>query len=750
MTIHKFRILIFSFFGLAAIASAYLVFQIRFSYEIEQFFPTGDEDLEFYQEFIQDFEADDNFLLIAIENERGVFEKEFLKDFHRFSLDCEDLPYVQQSQSITKISYPEWNGFRFSGKPVIQIEDEDSYADSKEMLLGDPRFAYTFIAPNTKSMVVLLKTADKMKLEQSRALLSAVKALLAKHSFNDYHLLGRAYFQAELSELQKWEVFYSTLVSILLVAFIMMIIFRKAIPILVAMGSIALGFLLFLGLMGLLGREFNAMSAVYPVLMLIVGTSDVVHIMTKYIDEIKNNVPKLKAIEKTIREIGLATLLTSVTTAIGFGALMSSRIGPVQAFGLNAAIGVLLAYFTVIFFTTALLSLCHKDQLIRSEEKQRKWEYLLVKLYRYTKKGEKQIYFGSLLCLILCFIGISMVSTNFKIRGNLPLGAKITEDFEFFEKNYAGFRSLEYAVLPQQGYMADDLEVLKEIDAFENELIQSEEINSVQSINTIYKSVNMALLGNQLSEYRLPQNDSIFNRIKIISALVPTQMQNVLLTKDKKKARITAKIYDIGADNSKEITSALDDWIRINSDSSIVKFQRTGTGLIIDKNAEYIRNSLVEGLGLALVFVCLLMGLLFRSVKMVFISLVPNLIPLLVTAAILGYFNIALESGLSIVFAIVFGIAVDDTIHFLSRFKISFAETNHVEKALAISFKETGKAIILTSIILFFGFLVLLFSANPASVTVGLLISFTLLSAVIADLTLLPVLIRAFFKPSKA
>jgi predicted RND superfamily exporter protein len=164
--------------------------------------------------------------------------------------------------------------------------------------------------------------------------------------------------------------------------------------------------------------------------------------------------------------------------------------------------------------------------------------------------------------------------------------------------------------------------------------------------------------------------------------------------------------------------------------------------VIVDKNAEYLRVNLLQGLTLALFIVSMLMMVLFRDFKFWFISLVPNLIPLLFAAAILGYFGIELEATISIVFAIVFGIAVDDTIHFLSKYKLAFAEFGDKELALKKSFEETGKAIVFTSIILFFGFLVMLFSVHPPSVTIGVLISVTLISALLSDLMLIPWLIR--------
>jgi predicted RND superfamily exporter protein len=216
----------------------------------------------------------------------------------------------------------------------------------------------------------------------------------------------------------------------------------------------------------------------------------------------------------------------------------------------------------------------------------------------------------------------------------------------------------------------------------------------------------------------------------------------VLVNQDGNKARISARIKDIGADEIKTISDSIQVWINTHTNPNVASFRQTGTGLIIDKNSEYVRQNLIEGLGLAVLIVGILMAILFKNWKMLLISLVPNLFPLLIAGALLGYLGIDLEAGVSIVFAVIFGIAVDDTIHFLSKYKLALQNNLSTEEALAVTFIETGKAICLTSIILFFGFLIMLFSIHPPSVTIGLLISITLLSALFSDLLLIPVMIR--------
>ena len=743
MNIHPKNRYIFLFIFLSFI-SVFFALRLQFSFSLDQFFPEGDKDLAFHKTFIKDFETDINFLMVGVTRSEGVFDQTFLKQVHDFSLKARNLPFIEQSQSLTGMSYPLKTPFAITSVPVIHIDEPDRYQKDKKRILEDERFVGTLINKEATALVIVLKTSGELDLHTSSAMVNALKTLLINYPFEGHHFLGPAYFTKEMVDMQKREIAVSAIVSSILVVIILFFIFRRPIGVGVAFVSIGMGLLIFLGLLGLWGRQLSAMAALYPVLMIIVGTSDVIHIMSKYIDELQKGQSKREAIQITIKEIGLATLFTSITTAIGFASLMTSRIGPIKDFGLNAAIGVLVAYITVIFFTTSVLVLLQTDQLIKIKQGQIFWDRLMIWFYRFTKNHPRKIGLSAFGIILLSFFGISKINTDYSLKANLPLGKKITTDFLFFEKEFAGFRPLEFAVFAQGDFNADDYEVLMEINKVEEHLKTLPTIQSVQSLTAFYKSINRMNNRNKASAYQMPDTRARFAAYKKLAKKVPEESLNVMLSSDKKKARITSRVKDIGADSLKLVSHKIDQWITENTNPDIAKFQQTGTGLIIDKNAAYIRQSLLKGLGIAVLLVSFLMAFLFKNSRMIIISLIPNIFPLILAGALLGFLGIELEAGIAIVFAVVFGIAVDDTIHFLSKYKISRNKGMDMESAIRITFIETGKAICLTSVILFFGFLVMLFSIHPPSVTVGLLISVTLLSALLSDLFLMPPLIRLF------
>ncbi len=740
-----FKKSILGLFVLLGIISSFLVFNLKFSFDFSQFFPEGDEDLIFYEEFIEEFGVDDSFLLIAIENEDTVFETDFLERFDAFSKSAKEIPYVTDSQSITTLSYPLKTSFGYSRLPIIHIEDSTKYATDWKKIKDDNLFINTLIDEKAGSLVVSLETEDALDYGQSMEVLNSLRSLLKSHGFEDYHLLGRTFFYEALVNMQKQELIRTTIFATLLVLLILFLVYRRTTVVAIALSSIILALLLFLGTLSLLGKELNTLSSFYPILLLIVGTSDVVHIMDDYLSKLRNGLKRKEAMHHTLKEVGVSTLLTSVTTAIGFASLLTSKSSVVSGFGINSALGVLIAFVTVVGFTCSLLLLIDaKHVLPKNYVPARKWAWSLAYINKITQKFPKRILIISFVFGGLCVWGISKINTNYQIKESLPKGSAIATDFDFFQNNYGGFRPLEVAVIAKGDYKVTDFEVIKEIEKVAQQLAQLSPVRNVQSVNTFYKGLHKANNLNQSEYFILPEYQETFEKYKIEVKKMARRPFSKFVNVNETKSRISAKVLDVGLDTLTTVYQKFNSFIATETDTNMVKFRLTGTGILLDKNAYYVKDSLIQGLLMGLLLVALIMALLFKNLKLLLISLLPNLLPLLFAAALLGFLKIPLEATISVVFAVVFGIAVDDTIHFLGRYKIGISKGLSKEEALQVTFAETGRALIITTFILFFGFLVLLFSVHTPSITIGLLISITLLTALVLDLLLLPVLIRKF------
>ena len=739
------KIFIILFFGLGVLSASVLQ-DLKFSFDFSQFFPEEDPDLAFYKEFVAEFGTDDNFLLVAVKNDSSVFDSDFLNRFHTFSEESKTFSYVTEGVSLTTLSYPLKTSFGYTTLPIIHKEDETQYSKDWSKIQEDELFVNVLIDEKGKSLILALQTTDNLDYKKSEILLNELRASLKKNELTDYHFLGRAFFYEAIVDMQQTEVLRTTIIASILVFIILLLVYRSLPVVFIAVLSIGASLLLFLGLLSILGKELNAMAAFYPVLMLIVGTSDVIHLMDSFIRKIQNGLDRYTAIKSSLKEVGLTTLLTSITTAIGFTTLLSSRLVSIQDFGINAAMGVIVAYLTIIFFTCSLLISVPEKVLIGQKSISKKWVNYLLRINTFTKNHPNGIIYGTLIFSALCFLGISLISTNYEFKNALPNRSKIASDFDFFQENYSGFRPLEIAVIAEKEHKVTDYKVALEIEKLTTHLKGITSIGNIQSSNIAYKIINKANNLNKSAYYRLPKEEVLFERYKKDAKKLARKQQERFVNPTAKMARINGKLQDVGTDSLVIIYDQINQFALQKLDTDLITVKVTGKSMLLDKNSEYIRKSLLEGLLYGLLLIGIIMVFVFRNFKLFLISLVPNLLPILFAGSILGFLGIPLEASLSVVFAIVFGIAVDDTIHFLGKYKLGITQGLSQEKALEKTFMQTGRALTITTIILFFGFMVLLFSIHKPSITIGLIISVTLITALILDLLLLPVLLRKLMK----
>jgi len=741
--LYKNKLTIFVFL-LITILAGYLATNITFFHDLGRYLPEEMTDIEFLDEFKLKLEPDDNYVMIAVKNNQGIFNQAFLEKLDRFTRSCDTITNVRRALSITNMTRPLKLPFgnSMTTLDVIQVEKPERYKKDSLRLMQDERMPGRFIGFKGATAGIALKLGKDLNQKEAKQLITTLNNLIAAHQFDKAHIAGKAAVQTAFSELIQSEMgFYIILcLSFLLIALILL--FRRPITVTVAFISVLLGAVLFAGFIGFLGRPLDLMAMLFPALMLIVGMSDVVHFLTKYSDQIKAGVEKMAAMQETIREIGWATLLTSSTTAAGFGSLYFSKIVPIREFGLTAAAGVFIAYLTVLFFTTSVLLLFDPQKIIVNNRMDKFWNKWTRLNYWFVHHNKKRIVLGTLIVFAISLIGMYNISTNSYILSDVPQNSQLRKDFQFFEDHMAGFKVLEMAVIPQGERDLVDPDVLKAVDKLETYLEDSTVVNALASPVTAYKMLNRASNGDRRKFYRLPGNpkriDKYTNQLKRFKS----KELNVLVSKDKKLGRISGIMPDTGSDLTKAMNTQIDGWIDGNIDPTIVKFRKTGSHYILDKNNEYLRDSLTKSLGLAILVVCLMMALLFKDFKMVFIALVPNLLPLLIAGAIIGLIGMELKASTSIIFTIAFGIAVDHSIHFISKFQIERGKGYSVRGSIYHTFVETGKALYITTLILFFGFSLLVFSSFNGIFYVGLLVSITLVTALAACLLITPVIIE--------
>lgn len=727
------------------IISVLLALRIGFSFQFDDFFPKADDELSFYYEYREKFAPDDNFLLVGFEVDQ-LFDSVFLHRLDSATYRFNRLEQVDRALSVAGYRYLIKSPFGYLDYPAIHLNAPDRYPADSLRLLKDERVMGKLVAEDFGTTIIFIQTKDSLNQQDNVALLDGIHSILEQQGLSDYHLIGKAFFEVELVRFQKKEFLTYSILSILCVSLVIFLLFRNWRTVALAIVTVTVCLILFLGFLGATGRILNVMSSLFPIIIIIVGISDVVHFLSRYIAELHFGEPRRTALYKTLKDVGFATFLTSVTTAIGFLTLLTSKIPPIREFGLLAAGGVIMAYFVTLFFTAPMFLLFGKEELAAKGNRQRSWSAWMQSVYLSGKNHPRRTVIITLLVAAAGCYGTSLITTDIMLRSGLPRNTKVTDDFLFFEEQFNGFRPIEIAAMAQDGYHITDPEVLLEVNKFEARAAASPIINGLQSLTVFYKSMNRAMQGDAPEAYIIPKDTSRLALIqKDLDRFAGKEMEQ-FVTMDTAWGRISGFVSDAGTDSIQAIQNALMEFARTSIDTNKVQFKITGTGVIFDKNNEYIRDSIIYGILIALIVISLLMGALYKDTRLLIIAIIPNTIPLLICGALLGFLGLTLDAPTAIIFGISYGIVVDDTIHFLSRFKIELDKGATIEAAIEKTFQETGKAIIITSLILFFGFSVLMLSPLQATFNVGMLIGVTLLTAVIADLYLLPLLLRKWLR----
>lgn len=736
------RIAIVVLFAFMAVGAGLGLGMLKFDFGFEAFMPDDDKDIDYYVKFKSRFEQGTTSVAVGIYREEGVFEKDFLANVSDFTLKARKLPMVSSSTSLTNLKdYLEDPNFPMLIRVLDWRRSQDLPADSLR-ILSDPRFRDTFVSHTGKLIVVLLEVPGVRSYAQEEEFCQALDTLIAKYPFEKTHSMGYAITHYELTRLQKEQftlfVFLATGVMLLS----MIVLFRRFWGTVIAFVSVFLGMTYFFGGLGLSGKPLDLMSTLFPILLVIVGTSDVVHIMTKYVDELNRGLSRKDALRITIREIGMATFLTSLTTAIGFLSLMTSYMPPIRNFGLLAAVGVFTAFLTVILLSLSVISWFKSERLIRAGGKKSRFSGLLEATNQFTIRYPKAIGLGTLILIGVCLIGTSRISLNLTNQRDLPRNSKILDDFFALDRELHGINSIHLALEVKDSLGFNNLSIQQKLQEMEDFAATAGITGPIHSPIVYYKIANRALHGNSPDFYRIAENESeLAEQQEFIDNKLKSNMGSIV-SRDGLAANMYLHVEDIGSARIADINDKLDVWVAQNVDSTALQIKHTGHRYIFDTNQTNLVNNLMQSVFIAFLVVALFMALVFRSPRMVFISLIPNVVPLLITAAIIGFLGFEFDPKIGIVFTVAFGIAVDDSIHFLARFKLERDKGKTVDQAIHTTFHETGKALIITSLILFFGFSTMIISAFPPTFVIGLLLSITLAVALIADFLLLPVCLR--------
>jgi predicted RND superfamily exporter protein len=725
-------------------------FQIRFDYDFEKFYPTNDPETEFFNEYRNKFESDNDFLLISIENEDGIFDLDFLKQVDAYTREIQKAKHVKNVLSITQQKEYFINPIGTSERPYINFEDVDLARDSANIYEKE-ELVNNLVSADGKSLCLFLRHKDYLSKKGSDVLIDTIRNKAKKYSFGKVRIAGRSIGQKYYIERMSWEMLLFIGLSAILVVAFLLIAFKSIWGIMIPQAVIFSGMIWLLGGMSIADQPLNIILTVLPSVMFVVSMSDVIHLVSRYLDALREVDNSFEAIKVAVREVGLATFLTSVTTSIGFFSLIFVRVEPIQVFGVVMGIGVLIAFVLTFSILPALFYFFPGPKYVTTKKKDHFWRRRLEKWFFYVSRRKAAVLIAGLVVIVVSVVGIFQLESNNMLMDDISEKEELKKDFNYLDKHYGGVRPFELAVTIQDTNITVwDNEVLHTLDTVEHYLTNVYGVNVKMSIVSAIKVLHRGMYSGQKEFYGLPTQRSKERSVRrILKTADKGTFIRSMLDSSERVIRISGAIPDLGNQKVTALNKDLNAFLETQTLGGKLDYKVTGTAHLIDKNLRYMATSLVQGLAVSILIVALIMGLIYRSFSMMLISLVPNIFPLLVIGGAMGFLGVDLKISTAIIFTIAFGIAVDDTIHLLGKFKYELMKGKGVVYALRRSYFTTGKAMILTTLILCSGFLMLMFSSFLGTFYLGVMLCLALLVALIADLTVLPVLILLFFKNPK-
>jgi len=749
----KFRVALLILLLAATGVMGYFASKVELSYEFTNAIPTDNPKYIDYQAFRKQFGEDGNLMVIGVQTDR-FFEPAFFNDYAALVKKLEGVKAVENVLSIpgavTLVKDTAHNALKaIKLVGTLPVSNVDSLRQAFYNLPFYRDFLYN---PRTNAYLMALRINKEVLNSQNRTgVVSEVLRLsdeFGKKHQVEMHYSGLPLIRTMMATQVQSEMRLFLLLSFILTAVILALFFRSFMAVFASMLVVAAGVTWSLGTLVLLGYKITLLTALIPPLIVVIGIPNCVYLLNKYHSEYNRNPNKLKALMHMVDRMGIVTLFTNLTAAIGFGVFYFTKSAILKEFGLVAGINIMVIFAISLIFIPALFSFLPPPKLKHTSYLESKFmNNLLSTLTKWVFGHRVWIYSLTFVICVISLMGVLRLHSVGHIVDDLPKKDKVYLDLKFFEKHFRGVMPLEIVIDTRKKNGAVNLQVLEKMDQLTDYLKQFPEVGHSLSVVEGIKFARQAYYDGDSTSYAVPNMfDGAFIQPYLRSQGDKGSMFNKLIKafmdSTRQKTRISISIADVG---SKRLPVLLDS-IRPKTyslfDTNKYSVSFTGTSIVFLEGSKFIINSLRDSLILAFIMIFGCMIVLFRSWRILLISMVINIVPLLITAGIMGWMNIPIKPSTVLVFSVALGITIDVTIRFLVNFK---QELKRHDDDIAVTVEktihDTGLSIIYTSLILIAGFGVFILSQFDGTKSLGYLTSLTLFLAMVTNLTLQPALL---------
>jgi predicted RND superfamily exporter protein len=742
--------------GIITVVFGFYATKVKMTYDYAKVIPKDDPDFVEYIKFKETFGEDGNILVIGVKSE-DLFKLDFLNDWYKLSKELEARPGVEKVVSITNT----YTLFRNDSLKALQIKPvltkplaNQAEADSFQTFLRSLKI-YDGLLYNADSNVTLIAVTLKKKELDSKARIPLVNDIetranaFGKKYNTKMHFSGLPYVRTIMSSKVADEIKIFTFLSILITAIFIFIFFRFLSAVLLSLVVVTVGVVATLGCLAMLDYKITMLTGILPPLMVIIGVQNCIYLLNVYHQEYTLHGNKMKALTRLISKNGLPLFLTNVTTAVGFMVFSFSGSAMLDQFSVVSGIIIMLVYVVSLVFIPIVYSYLPppKNKHTKHLDAKRLNKVLdYCNFLIYNKR--KSIYIVTIVLVVVSLIGSFKVKNLGYVVDDLPETDPVFMDLKFFERNLKGTLPFEISIDTKTKDGVKDYVTLQKINRLEKELYKIPEFSKPMSVVDVLKFANQGMHDGDERYFMVPNVIDISNIVDYL----PKQEYSKSLIKSMvdsnyQVARISVQMADIGSQKMKVFTNIVQAKIDSIFPKEDYKVKITGTSAIFLKGNDYLIENLIQSMIAALLIISIMMAFLFFSWRMVLISLIPNLIPLIMTFGIMGFFGIRLKPSTIIIFSIAYGIVVDFTIHYLAKYRNSLKKHNwDMRIAITESVNDAGPSIIYTAVALFGGFIIFAASNFGGTVALGVLTSLALIFGMFMNLILLPSILLSLEK----
>lgn len=703
-----------------------------------------------YNKFLSQFGEEGNLIILGIENsELDTYQK--FNAWNQLSDSIVIFPEVDLVLSTSNL--PELikseDGKRFEIKKLVnQPLTSNSQLDSiKQELFNNLPFYKNLIFSEKDSV---LRTAIYLKKDivnteaRKDFVIDGLNPLIERYSSEDgldIKISGMPYIRTLNAQNIVDEIGLFLLASLLITSGIFFFFFRSWRATFISVVTVVIGVMWAFGILGLLRFEITVLTALIPPLIIVIGIPNCIFLINKYQQEIKKHGNQAKSLQRVITKVGNATLMTNLTTASGFATFIFTDSTLLKEFGIVASICIVSIFLISLMIIPIVYSYLRVPKKRHLEHLRKRWINACVNwMERMVRDHRIAIYITSVIILIISMIGIYQIRVSGSLIEDMPKGEQFYKDIKFFENSFDGIMPVEIVIDTRKKEGVTSSKNLKKLDKLEEHILETPELSRPLSVVSLVKYSKQAFYGGDPEFYDLPTgNERMFMAPLMEGNGTDIGLMSSYVDSTARYARITTFMKDMGTDRMERVEENLQTEINQIFPADQYDTLLTGKALVFQKGTNYLINNLIVSLSLAIILIALFMAWMFKSFKMILVSLVPNLLPLIITAGLMGYLGVPIKPSTILVFSIAFGISVDDTIHFLAKYRQELMANDwKIKKSVYGALRETGVSMFYTSIVLFFGFSTFTISSFGGTVALGALVSATLLFAMLSNLLLLP------------